>query len=98
MTRARYHLATVAALVLAIILCGASWFWADHLYTTGALKLGYGIGLAGSALPSVALAGSMAWVRRARARGDEAAVVGWARPLFWLSIAFVGLMLLFPLL
>jgi hypothetical protein len=90
-----YHLRCAAIVAVAVLLCGASWVWAHSVDTQGKVMLGYWIGVAGSALPAVALAGCQVWLidQPAAAAGARA----WVRPLLWLSVAFLGFMVLFPL-
>ena len=98
MTAAQYHLRSAAALALGVLVCAASWLWTHYLQTTGAVMLGYWVGVVGSAVPAIVLITCILWLQRERSRGESAARVFWLWPLFVLSIILLAFMVLFPML
>ena len=98
MTSPQYQRITVGALLIALLALALCWRWADQAYLAGARMRGYWIGVAGSALPAVVLAGCALWLWGARKRGRSAASISWLVPLLALCVAFLAFMLLFPLL
>ena len=75
-----------------------TWRWADRTYATGARVHAYWIGVAGSAIPALVVGSCTLWLWRERLRGQSAASVRWLNPLLVLSLAFLALMLVLPLL
>jgi len=98
MTAAHYQHTCAAALAAGVVACAAGWLWSHHVHVTGGAAIrSYWIGVAGSAMPALALAACATWLRLERSRGEAEATVRWVTPLFWLCVALLLFMVLFPL-
>ncbi len=97
-TSSRYLLVSVVALLAGVLLCAASWVWADHVYRAGTRMLAYWIGVVGSACPALALGVAKLWLDTQGGSGQAGRAPAQVRALLWASACFLAFMVVFPLL